>query len=224
MNDVKDVLERALDQLPPAGAVTDPAPDLARGRSLLRRRRRIRAAGVAGACAAVAAIALVPALSGGQPATHPPAALKTASRASYGNAIKVIPGRLAVGLVAYPGPQPPGYTVKEIPKGWVIQGSNSYVLTIAPANDSDKSADSFIGKLVVMWEQDYTPGSSTRVTVAGRPGYFSVQGNTQMLAWNDPKGRWLVVQAPTSLGWNESELAAFAAGVTVLPGAQSGLG
>jgi len=173
----------------------------------------------------VAAIALVPALSSGQPATHPPAALKTHSHASYGRVTKPAT-RTAVGLVAYPGPQPPGYTVKEIPKGWVIQGSSSFVLTIAPANDPDKNPDSFLGKLMIGWQADYTasPSDGTPVTVAGRPGYYDEQNAdgvpTQSLAWKDAQGRWLVVQAPASLGWNETELAAFGAGVTVLPGAQ----
>lgn len=226
MNDMKDVLEQALDHLPPTGAAADPGPDLARGRSLLRRRRRMRATGVAAACAAVAVIALVPVLSRGNPAPRPSAALKAPAHASFGSVTHASPTHSAVGLVAYPGPQPQGYTVKKIPDGWVIQGSTSYVLTIAPANDPDKNADSFLGKLVVTWEADYTANGAdgTPVTVAGQPGYYSVQDSTQMLAWKDTHGRWLVIQAPASLGWKEAELAGFGASVTVLPGAQPSVG
>lgn len=212
---MKDVLEKALDQLPPTGATADPEPDLARGRSLLRRRRTLRAAGITAACAAVA-IAVVPVVVHG-PAARPPAA---------GHAV-VTPK--TVRLVAYPGPQPPGYTVKEIPAGWVIQGSDSYLLTIAPANDRDKNAASFLGKLVVTSQA--TPATSAdgkSVTVAGRPGYYSEQNAdgvlTQALIWNDRKGVWATVEAPASLGWNESALAKFAAGVTVTSTAQPSVG
>jgi hypothetical protein len=223
MNHIKGVLEQALDQLPPSAVPADPEPDLIRGRNLLRRRR----VGAVVVCAAVA-IVLVPVLAQGHDdnaGSHPAAV----SRAAYGDATHH-DARGPVRLVAYPGPQPSGYTVKEIPAGWVIQGSNSYVLTIAPASDPDKNADSFLGKLVVTWSADYTasPSDGTPVTVAGQPGYYDEQNAdgvpTQSLAWKDPRGRWLVVQTPASLGWNETELAAFAAGVTVLPGAQPSVG
>jgi hypothetical protein len=219
VNDIKDVLEQALDHLPPAGATADPGPDLARGKSLLRRRRKVRAAGVAAACVVVA-VALVPALSSGSPASH-----ATYGAISHHGAR--VPAHSAVGLVAYPGPQPQGYTVKEIPKGWVIQGSTPSVITIAPANDPDKDVDSFLGKLIVTWEQLYST-SGTPVKVAGGRGYYTVQNAqgvlTQGLTWKDAHGHWLLAQAPTSLGWNEAEFAAFAAGVTVLPGAQPSVG
>jgi hypothetical protein len=55
-----------------------------------------------------------------------------------------------VALVAWEGTQPPGYRVIEMPKGWVVQGSNPYRLTIAPAHDPSTNPDDFIGKLVVM--------------------------------------------------------------------------
>jgi hypothetical protein len=215
MNDVKDLLAQALDQLPQAGATADPASDLARGRNLLRRRRGLRAAGITAACAAVA-IAVVPAVTHG-PAPHPSAASP---------AIATVKG---VRLVAYTGTQPPGYTVKEIPDGWVIQGSTSYLLTIAPANDPDKSPDSFLGKLVVSWESvGATSANGQPVTVAGRPGYYSEQNAdgvlTQTLIWKDTKGRWISVESAASLGWNETALAKFAAGVTVTSTAKPSLG
>lgn len=213
---MRDILERALDQLPPAGTTAAPGPDLARGRKLLRRRRGLRAAGITAACAAVA-IGLVPVVVHGAPAARPAAASP---------AIATVKG---VRLVAYTGTQPPGYTVKDIPDGWVIQGSTSYLLTIAPANDPDKSPDSFLGKLVVSWESvGANSANGQPVTVAGRPGYYSEQNAdgvlTQTLIWKDTKGRWISVEAAAALGWNETALAKFAAGVTVTSTAKPSLG
>jgi hypothetical protein len=214
MHDVRDVLERALDGLPPAGAPADPEPDLIRGRNLLRRRRSLRAGGAAVVCAAAAIAIAVPVMTHGPAASHPVAISKPRHAT-----------QVSVGLVAYPGPQPPGYTVKEIPAGWVIQGSGSFVLTIAPANDTNTNPDSFLGKLIVTWSATAaTSADGTPVTVVGRPGYYSDADGTQALEWKDTEGRWLAVQAPTSLGWNETGLAAFAAVVTVLPGAQPSVG
>src|SRR5207302_1273442 len=56
----------------------------------------------------------------------------------------------AIKLVKWEGTQPPGYQVAWMPKGWVVQGSTPFALTIAPPGDKDKSPDSFVGKLVVM--------------------------------------------------------------------------
>ena len=71
MNDLKDLLELALSDVPGRDARVDPAADLARGRRLLRRRRQ-RLAGLAGVTAAVLCGVLVPlALQGSAPSHHP---------------------------------------------------------------------------------------------------------------------------------------------------------
>jgi hypothetical protein len=113
-----------------------------------------------------------------------------------------------------------------MPKGWVVQGSNPYRLTIAPANARDKSPDSFLGKLVVMLQSsDVTsPPSGASQPVNGRRGIFQVQDDTQILTFQTAGGRWVVIQAPTSLGWDSQELAKFASGVQVLVAAQPGRG
>ena len=235
MNDLKDLLELALTDRPgldPAQQV-DPAGDLARGRGLLRRRRLV---GVAGAATAVVVVALVPwaiHASGGGPAVGAHASSTVRSAPRPGSASSTEPASNppatpvhSIALIAYQGQQPPGYQVAEVPSGWVVQGGNAYALVVAPQDDKDTSIDSFIGKLVVMLQSQGVgaPTVGTSQPVAGRPGRFDVQGNTQILTYQGADGRWVVIQAPTSLGWDSTRLAQFAAGVQVLGNAQPGQG
>jgi len=55
-----------------------------------------------------------------------------------------------------------------------------------------------------------------------RPGLFDVPGDSQILTFQIAGGRWVIIQAPVSLGWNSAELAQFASGVQVLVTAQQG--
>lgn len=218
MNDVKDLLERALTDGhgPDPAQGAEPAGDLARGRGLLRRRRLMGLAGLAGGAAVVTAVA-VP--------------LSAATGTGHGSGHGTRPGaahqvKPGIALVAYRGSQPAGYQVSEVPNGWVIQGGNAYALVLAPQGDKDTDISSFVGKLVVMLQsRDATgPGPGTSQPVAGQPGRFQVQGDTEILTYQDQKGAWVVIQAPTSLGWNAGRLAQFAAGVQVLHNAQQGRG
>ena len=231
MNDLKDLLELALSDVPGRDARVDPAADLARGRRRLRRRRQ-RLAGLAGVTAAVLCGVLVPlALQGSAPRYYfPPAAASSHAQPS-----RTQPGQTAapakqshqIKLVAWVGTQPPGYRVNWMPKGWVVQGSTPFALVMAPPNDKDKSPDSYIGKLVVMLQsRDATapPADWADQPVDGRPGKFDVQGDTQILTFKIASGQWVVVQAPVSLGWNSAELAKFGGGVQVLAAAQQGRG
>ncbi len=113
-----------------------------------------------------------------------------------------------------------------MPSGWVIQGGNAFVLVLAPQGDKDTDINAFIGKLVVMLQSKdaHGPGPGTSQPVAGRPGRFDVQGNTEILTYRDQAGAQVVIQAPTFLGWNATRLAQFAAGVQVLHNAQQGRG
>ncbi len=211
MNDVKDLLERALadGHGPDPARGAEPAGDLARGRGLLRRRRLMGMAGLTGGAVAVAAV-----VAAGAGASHG-GGPGTAHRASD-----------AIALVAYRGAQAPGYQVAEVPSGWVIQGGNAFVLVLAPQGDKDTDINAFIGKLVVMLQSKdaHGPGPGTPQPVAGRPGRFDVQGNTEILTYRDQAGAQVVIQAPTFLGWNATRLAQFAAGVQVLHNAQQGRG
>jgi hypothetical protein len=232
VNDVKDLLELALSDVPGRAARVDPAADLARGRRLLRRRRQ-RLAGLAGVTAAVLGGVLVPlALQGSAPSHHPAPAAVASSRPqpTHSQASRTTapaqPSR-QIKLVAWVGTQPPGYQVAWMPKGWVVQGSTLYALVMAPPNDKDKSPDSFVGKLVVMLQsRDATapPADWANQPVNGRDGKFDVQDDTQILTFKNASGQWVVIQAPVSLGWDRAELAKFAGGVQVLAAAQQGRG
>ena len=232
MNDLKDLLELALSDVPGRAARVDPAADLARGRRLLRRRRQ-RLAGLAGVTAAVLCGVLVPlALQGSAPSHHPAPAAVGSSRpqpthSQAGHAVAPTQQSRQIKLVAWVGTQPPGYQVAWMPKGWVVQGSTPFALVMAPPDDKDKSPDSYLGKLVVMLQsRDATapPADWANQPVNGRPGKFDVQGDTQILTFKNASGQWVVIQAPVSLGWDSTELAKFAGGVQVLAAAQQGRG
>jgi hypothetical protein len=236
MSELKNLLEQALadGHGPDPARPADPAPDLARGRRLRRRRRLLALTGGATVVAAVA-VAVPLSLAG-------PSTARTGARpvATAGHKVRVGTSRvgasrvstgphrttIAIKLVAYTGRQAPGYQVSEVPKGWVIQGGNPYVLTLAPQGDKDTSINSFVGKLVVMLQSRDAkgPGPGRPQPVAGRPGRFDVQDGTQILTYQDSAGGWVVIQAPTSLGWTSARLAQFAAGVQVLGNAQQGRG
>ena len=231
MNDLKDLLELALSDIPGRDAHVDPAADLVRGRRLLRRRRQ-RLAGLAGVTAAVLCGVLVPmALQGSAPGHHPaPVAVTTHPQPSHsqpGRTVAPVPQPHQIKLVAWVGTQPPGYQVAWMPKGWVVQGSTPFALVMAPPNDKDKSPDSYLGKLVVMLQsRDATapPADWADQPVNGREGKFDVQGDTQILTFKNASGQWVVIQAPVSLGWDNAELAKFGGGVQVLAAAQQGRG
>jgi hypothetical protein len=231
VNDVKDLLELALSDIPGQGERVDPAADLARGRRLLRRRRQ-RLAGLAGVTATVLCGVLVPlALQGSAPRYYlPPTAASShaqPSRTQPGQTAAPVQQPQQIKLVAWVGTQPPGYRVNWMPKGWVVQGSTPFALVMAPPNDKDKSPDSYLGKLVVMLQsRDATapPADWADQPVNGRPGKFDVHGDTQILTFKNASGQWVVIQAPVSLGWDSAELAKFGGGVQVLAAAQQGRG
>ena len=229
---MKDLFELALSDLPRTGEPAGSAEDLARGRRLLRRRRQ-RLAGLAGVTAAVLCGIGVPlSLNGSAPAANHPVAAASPPAPSHPKATatprhSTSPETHAIKLVAWKGTQPPGYEVAWMPKGWVVQGSTPFALTIAPPGDKDKNPDSFLGKLVVMLQSaDATapPANWADQPVNGREGKFDRQGDTQILTFKVAGGQWVVVQAPVILGWNSAELAKFAGGVQVLAAAQAGRG
>jgi hypothetical protein len=231
---MKDLFELALSDISRTGQPADPDEDLARGRRLLRRRRQ-RMAGLAGVTAAVLCGILVPlSLHGSAPAASHPVAAASSPVATPSEAVssptpttKPVTQTHAIKLVAWVGTQPPGYKVDWMPKGWVVQGSTPFALTMASPGTKDKNPDVFVGKLVVMLQSrdaSAPPASWADQPVNGRPGKFDVQGDTQILTFKVAGGQWVVIQAPVSLGWDSAELAKFGGGVTVLAAAQQGRG
>ena len=225
MTDLKNLLDLSLTDRPGLGPDdrVDPTGDLARGRQLLRRRRRAVLSASAAGAAGVAVVALVVANTVPSAAGHPAVAARPPATAHPSGHPLV----RAIALVAYTGRQAPGYQVAKVPKGWVIQGGNPFVLTIAPAGDPDKNVNAFVGKLVVLLQSRDAAdpsGPGRPQEVAGRPGHFDVQGDTQILTYQDAAGHWIVIQAPVSLGWDSTVLAQFAAGAKVLHNAQPGRG
>jgi hypothetical protein len=233
---MKDLFELALSDIPRTHQPADPDEDLARGRRLLRRRRQ-RMAGLAGVTAAVLCGILVPlSLNGSTPAaSHPVAAasspVSTHPKATSSPTHAITPATAsqahAIKLVAWVGTQPPGYKVDWMPKGWVVQGSTPFALTMASPGTKDKDPTVFVGKLVVMLQSadaSAPPANWADQPVNGRPGKFDVQGDTQILTFKVASGQWVWIQAPVSLGWDSAKLAKFGGGVTVLAAAQQGRG
>jgi hypothetical protein len=169
MNDVKDMLAAALDRGPGPGQPVNPAGDLARGRRLLRRCRLTGLAGAAGVAAGITAVVLTLGPAGPAP-THPgPAAGQHTRHHEVPAAPGHHPAKRAIKLVSYQGYQAPGYQVSEVPRGWVVQGSNAFALTVAPADDPDKSVDSFVGKIAVMLKSRDEPAPNGRPSRFPRP-------------------------------------------------------
>jgi len=182
MNDVKDLLARALDDGPNAGLVDhpemDPTGDLRRGRAKLRKRRT---AGLAGAAAVALGVGIVPLTLGGNGAAT--GVTTAGSKAAVSTATPTVETLPKIELAAYTGKQVPGYTVQWMPKGWVIQGGGPTYLTIAPKDAKDQNPSYFMGKLMLglTWHGFKPPTAAqarkngeTSQPVDGRPGWLAV--------------------------------------------------
>jgi hypothetical protein len=235
MNDLKDVLAAALGDSDghgpgrPAGpGPADPQADLARGRRLLRRRRLAGLAGAAGGAAAAAGIATVVLTAGPAGPRPAPVTAPSGQHASRpaGPVVTLRPRQGSAELVSYRGYQAPGYRVSEVPRGWVVQGSNAFALTVAPRDDPDKFVSSFVGKIAVMLlsRDEPVPSGQPNVMVAGHPGFLRQGDGTGVLKYQAASGQWVLIQFPARLGWHRAQFIRFAEGVTVLPSAQQGRG
>jgi hypothetical protein len=222
VNDLKNLLEKALVDRPLIDV--DPAADLMRGRNRLQHRRKVTLAGTAAVALGIAIIPLaLNGTSGSSNSNQAGPRLSSTSAPSRPAQAQRLP---ALELVAYTGKQIPGYQVASVPKGWQIQGGDASVLTIAPKGFKDKDFSSFVGKIVVMLQSKDAaePTEGAVQEVDGRPGRLDVQGDTQLLTYQIADKRWMVIQAPTSLGWDGTKLAQFASGVKVLDNAEAGVG
>jgi len=207
MNNLEDRLAALSDHpvaAPPESTVNTV---LNSGRRALRRRRVAR-----GTTGAVAALAVAGAVAWGFTGGENPSTPTVAHRPDA-----------AIQLVAYHGDQLPGYTVKSVPKGYVLQGISSSVLDVAEAGDNSP-LDSFIGKITVMLNDEPGSAEGTPVTVNGQAGHLVVhEDGVQVLTYSDGSHN-VAVQAWSNVHITADQLVQFAEGVTVLPGAQVGHG
>jgi hypothetical protein len=203
--------------------------DLARGRHALardHRRRTIRRSMAATTTVAAATvIAVVVAQVGGSAphhataVNHNPPTVKVHKHLKAPTTVKVHHiNRTSIKLVAYTGKQLAGFTVDKVPDGWFLSTSTQYALLIDPNGDKDNDPDAFVGKLAVLTQSTdvHTLGKGTHVTVNGEAGVITDQGKYGVsLAYNDPGGFGVVIQAPPTLNWTDDQLVSFADGIHV---------
>lgn len=205
----------------PLAAVDDAAiaSDLRRGRDALVTRHRRRAGAVGAAAIGVVAVSsLSYALASGGSSRAPQAVVTHAS----GKATSTSASTPAIQLLAYSGKQLPGYSVKRVPRGYVLQGISGSVLDIAESGDHS-SLDTFDGKLVVMLNDHAGPATGTPVSVSGHPGRIDDQDGVLILTYSDGTHN-VEVQSWSNIHVSRDQLVEFAEGVTVLPSAQEGHG
>jgi hypothetical protein len=242
MNDVRSLLAEAVPQdLRTAHRWPDAEPDIARGRTLLaRRRRRFALAGGTGLIAAAAVGALL--VTG--PLTPTGRSAPVAGASSAGGSA---PAKISVALVAYDGTQPKGYTLKNIPQGWEVASADNTALVLHKIG-TPKSG-TYEDKILIEGDLNPFPKSGDQaVKVNGSKGWYfghrsrgySVtlifQTDQQRLVHTEPgkasatnpklaKTRLnVMVQLPHSLNWNVTTMVKFASGITVANGAGGGVG
>ncbi|MEI7056099.1 hypothetical protein WBG06_09820 [Nocardioides sp. CCNWLW239] len=195
MNDVIDRLARLT---PAASPTDDTTADLRRGHRALSR-RRIKRAALGGAALTLA----VGGAFGGIALTSGNEGAPTVQAADN------------VRLVDYDGAQMPGYTVAKVPEGFVLQGSDQYVLAVARPDDTSSISD-FQDKIVVTLESPSSPAEgATDTTVNGQPATIvtNSEGTTTLkYAYRDLT---VVIQVWESIHLTDEQLVEFAEGIEV---------
>ncbi|MCW2942742.1 MAG: hypothetical protein JWN00_5727 [Actinomycetia bacterium] len=238
MNDVRSLLSEAVpDDLRTANRWPDAESDIARGRALLVRRRRLALAGGTGlvAAGAVGALLLTGPLT---PTGHSPIAGASSTGGSATG---------SVALVAYEGTQPKGYTLKTIPQGWEIASADNTALVLHRIGTP--KGGSFEDKILIEGDLNPFPKSGDQtVEVNGHKGWFfghKSAGYSVTLIFQTGQQRPVdttpgkanpsnpklaktrlnvMVQLPHSLNWNVTTTTKFASGITVADGAGGAVG
>jgi hypothetical protein len=210
MNDLNSLLDRAAG---PASPV-DADADLTRGHRALSRTRRRRAS-VGLACVAAAGVVGVGVVRHIGADDSPQLAIDRHPDHAQTSGISF----LAQPLEAGP------YTFDSTPDGWEVQGVSPSAVTIAPVGFADQEPNSYLGKLVIMF--DGNPLSGERVELDGRTfwvhgdsGYTTIATPTLQ---GEPAGH-VLIQFPDDTGWTRDSMLQFLAGVHVGEGAQQGVG
>jgi hypothetical protein len=206
MTELTDLLNRASERDTTSTPVSD---DRARARAALRR-RRARGAVRLGSLAAVAVIAAGIVGSNALDSDDPVVTQRDDAA-----------GVELVAADASAGP----YTFGKLPEGWEVQGISPSAVTIAPTDAKDQEANSFLGKLVILYDLYEPSGDVTSVDgrdfyVRGDSGYTTINVRTEA---GQPDGT-VYVQYPDSAGWDEDTMIEFLDAVQVNESAQPGVG
>ncbi|MFD7073615.1 hypothetical protein ACFV9G_05350 [Nocardioides sp. NPDC059952] len=205
MNDVIDRLARLTPS--PAAPTEDAAADLRRGHQALSRRRIKR-----GALGAATLTLAVGGAFGGIALTSDNGGTPTVQAADN------------VRLVDYNGTQMPGYTVAKVPEGFVLQGSDHYVLAVARPDDKSSISD-FQDKIVVTLESASSPaegGSDT--TVNGQPATLVTTPDGATMLKYAYRDLTVVIQMWNTIHLTDEQLVEFAEGVEVTADAKPSVG
>ena len=117
------------------------------------------------------------------------------------------------------------YTFGKVPEGWTVQGISPSAVTIAQQGDDDEHPDSFLGKLVIMYDQNPLSGEQSVVNgrtffTRGDSGHTTIAVATEA---GQPAGQ-VLVQFPDSAGWSHDTMIEFLDAVEVNASARPGLG
>jgi hypothetical protein len=202
VTDLKRLLEPAAET---TRAPVDPIADLVRAQRTAKGRtlRRVRLAAVTAAVVVVSTVGL-------NRSAHDPTTPEVASK---------------VELVAATFDADP-YTFDLTPTGWHVQSQNAFAVTIAPDDGSTSdSPDVFVGKLVILFDQN--PLSGATVDVDGRRYWLHSDSDYTTISTatrpDEPPGA-VRIQYPDDAGWTRDSMLAFLGSVHVGPGALPGLG
>jgi hypothetical protein len=191
----------------PSSVIED---DLARAKSALRRRHRR---------AGTAALSVVVAATGG-------VAWFTSGSSGDGHHTPTVTSpsvALKVKLVDYVGQEPQGFHIGIVPQGYDLdlQASTPDKVVIAPAGDTDKDPDSFVGKVAITAEDASEYGGlsslgNESVTISGNPGRIGDDGTATQVWWQ--VGSIVVdVQCWDTVGLTHDQLVDFASSVSTTP-------
>lgn len=203
MNDVIDRLARLT---PSAPSADDAAADLRRGHQALAR-RRIKRAALGGA-------ALTLAVGG---------AFGGIALTSDNGGTPAVQAADNVRLVDYDGTQMPGYTVAKVPEGFVLQGSDQFVLAVARPDDKSSISD-FRDKIVVTLESPSGTEDSPNTTVNGQPATLVTTPDGATMLKYAYRDFTVVIQMWNSIHLTDKQLVEFAEGVEVTADAKPSVG
>lgn len=211
MTHLTDLLDRASEPGSPATPIED---DLARAHTAWRRRRRNRGLVAIGSTCAVGLIAAGVAGTGVLDRGATPDAVVTEDPSSTGS-----------GLLFAANTDGGPYTFGKLPRGWEVQGETPSAVTIARIGYKNQEPHSFIGKLVIMYDQN--PPSGNKTVYGGRE-FFSRgdSGHTTVMVRTragEPEGT-VYAQYPDSTGWSVDTMIEFLDAVRVNESAEPGLG